>query len=90
MGLRYPAEFATQLLQGVRGMKESTTYQAILEEGRAEEARRIVLLLGSDRFGAPDARVSAALDAINSVQHWERLSRRLLKVESWEELLASS
>jgi predicted transposase YdaD len=39
MGLRYPREIATQLLQGVRGMKESVTYQAILEEGEARGGR---------------------------------------------------
>jgi hypothetical protein len=94
MGLRYPAEFAAQLLQGVRGMKESTTYQAILDEGRGEGRiegeKRMLLLVGSDRFGTPDARVRAALDAIDSVEQLEQLSQRLLKVESWEELLASS
>jgi predicted transposase YdaD len=36
LGLRYQAEFIDQLLHGVRAMKESTTYQAILEEGRQE------------------------------------------------------
>ena len=36
MGLRYPREFAAQLLKGVRAMKESSTYQAILEEGEAK------------------------------------------------------
>ena len=34
LGLRYEASFVEQLLQGVRGMKESTTYQAIKAEGR--------------------------------------------------------
>ena len=42
-------------------MKESVFYQAILgrgfaegfEEGRTEEARRIVVLVGTDRFGQP-------------------------------------
>ena len=42
-------------------MKESVIYQAILgggfaeglEERRTEEARRIVVLLGTDRFGQP-------------------------------------
>jgi predicted transposase YdaD len=38
MGLRYPLEFAAQLLKGVRAMKESVTYQAILAEG-AEKGR---------------------------------------------------
>lgn len=98
MGLRYPAGFAAQLLQGVRAMKESATYQAILdegrsegrEEGRVEEARRMLLLLGGERFGPPDARVRAALDAMDSVEQLERLSQRLLKVESWDELLAAA
>ena len=40
MGLRYPREMVAELLRGVHGMKESVTYQAILDEGRAEgEAR---------------------------------------------------
>jgi predicted transposase YdaD len=34
MGLRYPRELTATLLRGVRAMKESVTYQAILEEGR--------------------------------------------------------
>src|SRR5262249_3956733 len=33
MGLRYPRALVSQLLQGVHGMKESVTYQAIVEEG---------------------------------------------------------
>ena len=33
MGLRYSRQLVAQLLQGVHGMKESVTYQAILEEG---------------------------------------------------------
>jgi hypothetical protein len=36
MGLRYPTELITRLLEGVQTMKESTTYQAILQEGRIE------------------------------------------------------
>ena len=36
LGLRYNAEVAKQLLRGVVGMKESSTYQYMMEEGRAE------------------------------------------------------
>jgi predicted transposase YdaD len=36
LGLKYDPEFARQLLQGVMDMKESSTYQYILEEGRVE------------------------------------------------------
>src|SRR5262249_33102802 len=45
LGLRYPEEFVAKLLQGARNMKESSTYQAIVEEGvnegRIQEALRI-------------------------------------------------
>src|SRR5215217_3093018 len=34
LGLRYDAGTARELLRGVSGMRESSTYQAILEEGR--------------------------------------------------------
>ena len=92
LGLRFPPEAAAELLRGVRDMKESSTYQAILEEGRNEgsaaEARRLLLLQGTERFGDPDESTRLALERINSVELLERLSIRLLKVSSWEELLA--
>jgi predicted transposase YdaD len=96
MGLRYPPELAAQLLQGVRAMRESATYQAILEEGRSEgrvegrveEARRFLLLLGENQYGTPDAATRATLETITELERLERLARRLLEVSSWEELLA--
>jgi hypothetical protein len=49
-------------------MRESSTIQAFLEEGRvkglAEEARRIILRLGRKRLGAVDETVEAKLDKI--------------------------
>ncbi len=77
-------------------MKESVTYQAILAEGeakgkaegRAEEARRLILRQGTKRFGPPGASVEAAIVGIGSVERLELLAERLLEVESWDELLA--
>jgi hypothetical protein len=76
-------------------MKESTTYQAILEEGRAEgalaEARKILILLGSSRFGPPDGAMTAALEGITDVERLEELGVCVLvpnKVAGWEELLS--
>jgi predicted transposase YdaD len=97
MGLRYRPEFAAQLLKGVRAMKESSTYQAILAEGRAEgraegqavEARKILLRQGTKRFGSPDARTQSAIEAISDVERLEQLTERLLDVSSWDELLAT-
>jgi predicted transposase YdaD len=94
MGLRYPLEVAMQLLKGVRDMKESVTYQAILEEGEMRgvitEARKLLLLLGTTRFGPPDAPTRDRIESINDVQRLEQLTVRLLDVSNWDELLASS
>jgi predicted transposase YdaD len=95
MGLRYPPHRVAQLLQGVRGMKESATYQMILregreegrEEGRVEEARAILLRQGTKRFGPPSEQARTALEATRSIERLELLTERLLDVESWEELL---
>jgi predicted transposase YdaD len=90
MGLRFPPKVAAQLLRGVRAMKESSTYQAILDEGRAEEARKVLLLVGSKHFGPPDAQTRAAIEAITHLDRLERLTERAFDVGSWEELMESS
>lgn len=72
-------------------MEESVTYQAIIEKGeakgRSEEAQRILLLLGTDAFGAPDAATQAALAAITDRERLESLIQRVRQVNSWPELL---
>jgi predicted transposase YdaD len=88
LGLRLTDERAARLLEGVRGMKESTTYQAILREGRVEEALAILLRLGNRRFGPPSDEARAALEAITDIERLEALTERVLDVESWDELLA--
>jgi predicted transposase YdaD len=100
MGLTYPPDFTAQLLRGVRQMKESSTYQAILAEGaekgraegeargKVEEARRLLLRIGGKRLGPPDAQAEAAIAALDSVERLEQMADRLLEVETWNELLA--
>jgi Domain of unknown function (DUF4351) len=91
MGLVYPDSIAKALLEGVRKMKESTTYQAILREGKAEgrleEAKRILLRQGRKRFGHPKAAVKSKIDAIADLAQLERLSDRVLDANSWDELI---
>lgn len=78
-------------------MRESSTYQAIPEEGRVEgeirgelrAARRIVLALGIDRFGAPDAASSAAIERLNDPDVLSRLAINVHRTSSWQELLAT-
>ncbi len=95
MGLRYTREMVTQLLQGVRAMRESVTYQAILEEGmkmgeyafRLQEARALLFRLGEKRFGPPDSAIRQAVESIDSLVQMEHLNERILDVESWLELI---
>jgi predicted transposase YdaD len=103
MGLRYEQALIQTLLRGVGNMKESVTYQAILEEGMAEgkakgmaegkakgmaeEARRVLQLLGREQFGEPSAKMAALLDAVTDLGRLEALVIRLLHVKTWEELL---
>ncbi len=88
MGLEYEKAFVNQLLRGVRSMKESVTYQAILEEGREEGSRRMLLALGTKRFGKPPVKIRKAIAAITEPVVLERLAVRLLDVETWNDLLA--
>jgi predicted transposase YdaD len=87
MGLRYEDALVQSLLQGVLTMKESVTYQAIIREGEAKEARKMILIQGRDQFGEPSVEAEAALNALSEVSQLERLGLRLLRVSSWEELL---
>jgi predicted transposase YdaD len=78
-------------------MRESVTYMEILEEGiergreegRASEARRLLLLFGEARLGPADASIREALDAIADADTLDRLAERLLTVASWHELLGA-
>ena len=101
MGLLYPTGFVSRLLQGVRNMRESSTYQAILSEGeargksigeivgRVEEARKTILTLGRKRFGELSAHQQAFLDALSDVDALDAIINRLLDVETWDELIGS-
>jgi predicted transposase YdaD len=93
MGLRYTEAVSDQVLLGVIAMEESVTYQAILrkgeERGRVKEARRMLLVLGREKFGAPDDAAQATLDAIDDRQRLEELSKRLFGASTWRELLES-
>jgi hypothetical protein len=69
-------------------MEESSTYRAIIRRGRAEEARRMLLLQGEPKFGPPDEATRAALETISDVARLEELAVRLMTVSSWQELLS--
>jgi hypothetical protein len=98
MGLRYPEDLIQELLRGVRAMRDSTFYQAILNEGRnegrseglVEDRQNVLLELGEVQFGPPSPEIQAAVRSITDFARLQQLTRRLLAVSSWQELLASA
>jgi predicted transposase YdaD len=89
LGLRYNAAFVDQLLRGVRAMKESTTYQAIKEEGRLEEVREDIRLLGEEKFESPlPPEIRVILEGILDLEQLKELLKRVLKVDAWDRLVA--
>jgi hypothetical protein len=71
-------------------MRESVTYQAIVEEGRLEATRDMLLDLGSEQLGQPSEDIKRAIRDITDRDRLRRLVRRVLKVSNWQELLAAT
>ena len=73
-------------------MHESTTYRRIINDGRLEEAQRLLLLQGTKRFREPDAATVAALRAIRDIDLLEVIGARILDpdIQDWDELLRTS
>lgn len=95
MGLRYDLEEVRRVIRRVREMRESVTYQEILEEGREEGReegqvqgeRRLLLLFGSSKFGPPSDAVRQDIESIADLATIDRLAQRLLTAASWDELM---
>src|ERR1700704_5130305 len=90
----------TSCPKGVGGMKESVTYQAIVEEGmekgwikgklegKLEGKRETLLRLGIKQFGAPEGSTVSVIEGISDLDLLDRLCERVLNVANWQELLA--
>jgi len=94
IGMRYPRQLVTELLQGtnvmrIHGIEESVTYQAIVEEGIVRARQDDVLQRGRRRFGAPKPDIEVALRVIADPERLMRLHGDLLDVSNWDELLAT-
>jgi hypothetical protein len=88
-GLRLPRDLARQLFRGVRAMSDSDTFLAILDEGRIDALKKVILMQGRKRFGPPDEAVRATVSALSDLDRLEFLVERLLDVSSWQELFAT-
>jgi predicted transposase YdaD len=75
-------------------MKESSTYQAILEEGRAKgqiqgalaEAKRLLRQLGEEAFGPPDAQTTAFIEQLDDLPRLEAFLRQTRTARNWREV----
>ncbi|HVA48098.1 MAG TPA: hypothetical protein VNH11_17140 [Pirellulales bacterium] len=68
-------------------LRDSTTYQLIVEEGMAQGLRTMLIQIGARRLGPPPAAVQESLDAIDDVARLNRMGERVLDVANWRELL---
>lgn len=97
MGMKYPSDLSHAIMKRIRHMKESTTYQSILEEGRREGlevAHRltldretgILLDIGIELLGEPSATIRRKLERLDDLDRIGRLIRRAHSVKTWTEL----
>ncbi|MFC1706671.1 DUF4351 domain-containing protein [Planctomycetota bacterium] len=66
-----------------KGLKEGR------EQGRLEGAKRVLLRLGTKRFGEPEPSKRVAIDRLESLDELEKLTDALLEATDWDDLLPS-
>jgi hypothetical protein len=81
------------MLFGIRGIEESSVYQAIFRKGETQglavAARTILLRQGLKKLGPPGERIEAEIAAMRDVDHLYDLIDRVDNVSTWDELMAS-
>ncbi len=68
-------------------MHESDTYLMILDEGAEKALKEMILRLGEAQVGAPDESVKAQLNGVKDLERLKRMTLKLLKAASWQEIL---
>ena len=86
-GLRVRRDVARQVFRGVRAMRDSDTYLMILDEGREEQVKKDILLIGGERFGPPPEEIAIRLNAVTDLDRLERMIRRAVKASNWQEIM---
>ncbi|HKB04440.1 MAG TPA: hypothetical protein VKD90_19615 [Gemmataceae bacterium] len=92
MGLRIGRAEAAALFQRVATMEESTVYQIILEKGEArgeaKGARKTLLAAAREKLGRPPKKALNELERIEDIDRLVRMGKAVLRVKSWDDLLA--
>lgn len=89
--LRYGTVHTADLIRQFPEAREFGAFRVFLEEGRAEgraeQARALLLRQGRKKFGDPTAEQEVAVNAVADLARLEALSDRLLDVTTWDDLL---
>lgn len=64
-----------------------TIGKTLIEEAHEDRARHMLLLQGRKRFGEPPPEVFLALQEIEDLDRFDRMTLRMLEVSTWTELL---
>jgi hypothetical protein len=86
-GLRLKRQQALRAFAGVRAMRESDTFMAIIDEGREIQARRVIRRLAQRTLGEPDEPTITRLEGITDIDRLERIIDRTMEASSWQDLL---
>jgi predicted transposase YdaD len=86
-GLRIEQQAPQGIFRGLSEMRESSTYQLILEEGAVTGSHNILLDQGQIRFGPASEETQTRLRGITDLQRLRRMARRVITANSWKELL---
>jgi hypothetical protein len=86
-GLRLKRNQALQVFAGVRAMRESDTFLAILDEGHETQTRRLIRRLAKPTLGEPDQPTVTRLESITDIDRLERIFDRAMEASSWQDLL---
>jgi hypothetical protein len=83
-------EEITTMVLGIQGIEESSVYQGIFARGKAEDAKEILIRLGTKKFGPPNEQAKARIASLSDLDRLHDLFDRVLEVANWDELLASA
>lgn len=86
-GMHVAPAVARAIFNKVIAMKESGTYQLILEEGAIEQTRKLILRLGRARIGEPTEKQQNKLTNIEDLERLDRIMDHVPTAKSWDALL---
>lgn len=86
-GMHVPPTVAQGIFNKVLAMRESGTYQLILDEGAIKFARETLLQQGEARFGTPTEKQKNKLAAIEDLERLRRMMPKVLTAKDWDSLL---